>query len=317
MFENNRICKLFRIRYPIVQAGMVWCSGWKLASEVSNAGGLGLLGAGSMSPEILQEHILKSKSSTKNTFGVNLPLFGAYVEDKMEVILRNKVKVVFTSAGNPMIWTPELKKAGAIVVHVVSSGAFAAKAENAGVDAIVAEGFEAGGHNGREETTSFVLLPTVKQAINIPLIAAGGMYSGASLAAANALGADGIQVGSRFAISSESSAHPTFKKKITEINEGDTRLVLKKLTPVRLVKNEFYNKVVEAEEANKSRRELLELLGNGRSKLGIFEGNLTSGELEIGQISSLLEYSEKASYIVNDIVEDYKKTITRLINANQ
>ncbi len=315
MFSENPVCKLFSIDYPIVQGGMIWCSGYKLAVAVSNAGGLGLIGAGSMIPEVLEEHIREAKKNTSAPFGVNIPLLGRDVEDKMKVVLQNSVSIVFTSAGNPLTWTRQLKEAGCTVVHVISSSRFAEKAEAAGADAIVAEGFEAGGHNGREETTSFVLIPAVRQAINIPLIAAGGMYGGKSLLAAFALGADGIQLGSRFAIAEESSAHPNFKQKVTEINEGETRLVLKKLAPVRLIKNDFYQKIVEAEDAGATRKELMELLGRGMSKQGIFEGNLENGELEIGQISALLKKIQPASEIIQDILIEYSQEVKKLTTS--
>lgn len=312
MFSANPVCKLLGIKYPIVQAGMIWCSGYKLAMAVSNAGGLGLIGAGSMKPDVLEEHIQKAQKNTRGPFGVNIPLLGHDVENKINVILRNKVSIIFTSAGNPFTWTQKLKEEKCTVVHVVSSAKFAGKAESAGVDAIVAEGFEAGGHNGREETTSFVLIPSVRKAVRLPLIAAGGMYGGKSLLAASILGADGIQVGSRFAIAKESSAHPEFKKKVIEINEGETRLVLKKLAPVRLIKNDFYKKITEAEDAGASRKELLELLGRGKSKLGIFEGNLDEGELEIGQISAELQKIQSAKEIVEEIVQEYNQEVTKL-----
>lgn len=315
MFEKNRICRLFNIEYPIVQAGMVWCSGWKLAAAVSNAGGLGLIGAGSMTTEILREHIRKASSATQKPFGVNLPLLKREVEEYIHIILEEDVKIVFTSAGNPATWTPILKEHGCTVVHVVSSAKFAVKARDSGVDAIVAEGFEAGGHNGREETTSFVLIPAVRKMIDLPLLAAGGMYDGKSLLAAMALGAEGIQVGSRFALSEESSAHDAFKKKVTEINEGETRLVLKKLTPVRMIMNAFYTKVAEAENAGADRDALKSLLGYGRSRQGIFEGNLEDGELEIGQISALINRIEPAKNIIDDIIDDYKRTLQVLTES--
>ena len=312
MFQGNPVCNLFGIKYPVVQAGMIWCSGYKLAVAVSNAGGLGLIGAGSMTPDVLEEHIRKAQKSTSAPFGVNIPMLGHDIENKINVILRNKVSIVFTSAGNPLTWTKQLKEEGCTLSHVVSSTKFAEKAEAAGVDAIVAEGFEAGGHNGREETTSFVLIPAVHQATKLPLIAAGGMYSGKSLLAAFTLGADGIQIGSRFAIAEESSAHPNFKQKVVEINEGETRLVLKKLAPVRLIKNKFYKKISEAEDAGASRRELLELLGREKSKLGIFEGNLDEGELEIGQISAELKKVQSAKEIMHEIITEYTQEVKKL-----
>lgn len=316
MFTNNRICKLLNIDYPIVQAGMVWCSGWKLATAVSNSGGLGLIGAGSMTVDILREHIRKAKSATQRSFGVNLPLLKKEVEEYINVILEEKVKIVFTSAGNPATWTPILKENECTVIHVVSSAKFAVKAQQSGADAIVAEGFEAGGHNGREETTSFVLIPSVRSATDLPLIAAGGMYSGKSLLAAMALGAEGIQVGSRFAVAEESSSHAIFKEKVIEIKEGETRLVLKKLTPVRMITNAFYNRVAKAESEGADYEELKSLLGYGRSRMGIFEGNLEEGELEIGQVSSLLNHVEPARDIVKDIIDDYTTTLKNLNKSN-
>ena len=312
MFAKNPICKLFNIKFPVIQAGMVWCSGYKLASAVSNAGGLGLLGAGSMEAEILEHHIKKMKEHTQAPFGVNIPLLGPGIENKIEVVLRNKVPIIFTSAGNPLTWTSILKGEDCRVIHVVSSTLYAQKAEAAGVDAIVAEGFEAGGHNGRDETTSFVLLPSVRKITALPLIAAGGLYGGKSMLAAFVLGAEGIQVGSRFAVSEESSAHISFKKKVIEINEGETRLVLKKLAPVRLIKNDFYKKIAEAEDAGASRRELLELLGHGRSKLGIFEGDLSEGELEIGQISSEIKEIQSAGIILKEIISEYTEELKKI-----
>ena len=305
MFSTNRICKLFSIQYPIVQAGMVWCSGWKLAAAVSNSGALGLIGAGSMRPGILQEHIAKARENTQNPFGVNLPMLGHEVEEKIEILLKEKIKIIFTSAGDPTKWTSAFRKEGCTVVHVISSTRTAMKAMDAGVDALVAEGFEAGGHNGREETTSMVLIPAIRSVTSLPLIAAGGMYSGRSLLAAMALGADAIQVGSRFAVARESSAHENFKRKVIEIKEGDTRLIMKKLMPVRMIKNPFFSRIAEAEDKGANRKELLEILGSGRSKKGIFEGDLEEGELEIGQVSALLNDTEPARNIVNDIVEEY------------
>lgn len=303
--NQNKITQLFNIQYPIIQAGMVWCSGWKLASAVSNAGGLGLIGAGSMSPELLEEHIRKCKAATSKPFGVNLPLLYSEVEKQIEIIIREGVKIVFASAGNPSLWTALLKQNGIIVVHVVSSVKFALKAETAGVDAIVAEGFEAGGHNGREETTTFCLLPMVKEAIKIPLIAAGGIGSGRTLLAAMVLGADGVQIGSRFAASNESSAHEKFKRKIIASTEGETVLTLKQLTPVRLIRNKFYASVKLAEEKGAGVEELNGLLGKGRSRKGIFEGDLEEGELEIGQISAAIKEVKSAKEIINEIWEEY------------
>jgi enoyl-[acyl-carrier protein] reductase II len=312
MFADNRICKLFGIRYPVIQAGMVWCSGWKLASAVSNAGGLGLIGAGSMNPELLQEHIEKALESTDQPVGVNIPLMARDAESKINVALKQGIKIIFTSAGNPQAWTGILKQKGCVVTHVISNSSQAQKAEASGADAIVAEGFEAGGHNGREETTSFVLIPAVRKATRLPLIAAGGMYGGNSLAAAMALGADAMQVGSRFAIADESSAHQHFKNKVIEINEGDTRLVMKKLIPVRLIRNKFFEKITAAEDAGAGRRVLLDILGEGRSRKGIFEGDMEEGELEIGQISALLKKKEPAGEIVKDIITEYTRILKQL-----
>lgn len=301
----NRVSGLFGIRYPIVQAGMVWCSGWKLASAVSNAGGLGLLGAGSMYPEILRHHIRSCKAATPNAFGVNIPLLYPEIERLIDIIREEQVKIVFTSAGNPAAWTRLLKDHGITVVHVVSSVKFAMKAEDAGVDAIVAEGFEAGGHNGREETTSLVLIPMVCEAVSIPVIAAGGIADGRTMLAAEALGADGVQIGSRFAASKESSAHEHFKNRIIRATEGDTILTLKQLTPVRMIKNNFYQQVYEAEKRGAKPEELASLLGNQRSKMGIFEGNIEEGELEIGQIAAAIKKIQPAEEIVNEIWTDF------------
>lgn len=306
---KNRICSLFEIKYPIIQAGMVWCSGWKLASAVSNAGGLGLIGAGSMHPETLREHIKKCKSATSLPYGVNVPLMYPQIEEIMEIIMEERVPIVFTSAGNPKTWTAKLKEAGIKVVHVVSSSKFALKSAEAGVDAIVAEGFEAGGHNGREETTTLTLIPQVRKAVDIPLIAAGGISSGESMAAVFALGAEGVQVGTRFALTEESSASDEFKQKCITLNEGDTALSLKKVTPVRLIKNDFYQQVKELEDRGATAEELRELLGRGRSKKGIFEGNLTEGELEIGQIVSDIKQIIPAAQVVKEMVTSYNNTI--------
>ncbi len=302
---TNRITDLFGIRYPIIQAGMVWCSGWELASAVSNAGGLGLLGAGSMHPEILKEHILKCQSRTKKPFGVNVPLMYPQLEEIMQIIIDLNVPIVFTSAGSPKIWTSSLQNHGIKVAHVVSSLKFARKSEEAGVDAVVAEGFEAGGHNGREETTTFCLLPMVSQAISIPLIAAGGIGSGRAMLAAMALGAEAVQIGSRFAVSTESSAHENFKNSIIKAEEGGTELMLKKITPVRLLKNKFYEEVKAAEIQGATKDTLKELLGKGRAKKGIFEGDLAEGELEIGQVSAMIEKSAPASDIFKEIWNEY------------
>jgi enoyl-[acyl-carrier protein] reductase II len=302
---TNRITQLFGIKYPIIQAGMVWCSGWRLASAVSNAGGLGLLGAGSMYPEVLQEHIQKCRTATSQPFGVNVPLLYPDIEKLMKIIMEEGVKIVFTSAGNPATWTTRLKNEGITVVHVVSSVKFAKKSEDAGVDAVVAEGFEAGGHNGREETATFCLIPMVREAVEIPLIAAGGIGTGRGMLGAFALGADGVQVGSRFAASRESSAHPQFKQRVVEATEGDTVLTLKQVTPVRLIKNSFYQQVLEAEQKGAEPQALRELLGRGRAKKGIFEGDMVEGELEIGQISAAIRSIDGAADIVKEIWEEY------------
>ena len=311
---TNRITQLFGIHYPIIQAGMVWCSGWKLASAVSNAGGLGLIGSGSMYPDVLREHINKCKNATKLPFGVNVPLMYPQVDQIMEIIVELEVPVVFTSAGNPKTWTSHLQQKGIKVAHVVSSVKFAMKSEEAGVDAVVAEGFEAGGHNGREETTTMCLIPSVAESISIPLIAAGGIASGRSMLAAFALGAEGVQVGSRFAASIESSGHPDFKKWIVEASEGSTELTMKSLTPVRLLKNDFYRKVKEAERSGASIEEMRTLLGRGRAKAGMFEGNMEEGELEIGQVSSAISSIDSAEEILNGIWEDFIKQKEKLIH---
>jgi enoyl-[acyl-carrier protein] reductase II len=305
MKPTDRVKQLFNIDIPIVQAGMVWCSGWRLASTVSNAGGLGLIGAGSMYPEVLREHIIKCKAATQKPFGVNVPLLYPEIDKLMNVIVDEHVNIVFTSAGNPSTWTGFLKDKGITVVHVVSSIKFARKAEQAGADAIVAEGFEAGGHNGREETTTLVLIPLVRDAVSIPLIAAGGIASGRAMVACEALGADGFQVGSRFAASEESSGHEFFKKKITEAGEGETVLTLKQLAPVRLIKNKFYQQVQEAEARGASKEELENLLGTRRAKRGMFEGNLDDGELEIGQVSAGIHTIEPAATILKQMWQEY------------
>lgn len=302
---NNKITSLFDIDFPIIQAGMVWCSGWKLASAVSNAGGLGLIGSGSMRPEVLEEHVIKCKKATNKPFGVNLPLLYPEIDKHLKTIIEHDVKVVFTSAGNPKKFTSTLKSHGITVVHVISNVKFALKSQEAGVDALVAEGFEAGGHNGREETTTFCLLPMVKEAIDIPLIAAGGIGDGRAMLGAMALGADGVQIGSRFAASDESSASEAFKNRIVEANEGDTELVMKQLTPVRLLKNKFYQEVKEMELTGASSDELREHLGKGRAKKGMFEGNLDEGELEIGQVSAAINDIKPAAGILNEIWEEY------------
>ena len=302
---NNPITRLFGIRYPIVQGGMIWCSGWKLVSAVSNAGGLGLIGAGSMRPEVLREHIVKCRAVCSNPFGVNVPLLYSGVNEIMRVIMEEGVEIVFTSAGNPTTWTNQLKIHGIKVAHVVSSLRFAKKAEAAGVDAVVAEGFEAGGHNGREETTTFSLIPMIREAINLPLIAAGGIGNGRTMLGAMALGADGVQIGTRFAVSPESSAHQAFKKFIIKAGEGDTELVLKALHPVRLLKNSFYRLIKKAELQGATPEMLLDLLGNERSKKGIFEGDLENGEMEAGQVSAIIEKIKPASDIVREIWESF------------
>ncbi len=305
----NPITQLFAIRYPIVQAGMIWCSGWELASAVSNAGGLGLLGAGSMYPEVLKEQIQKCKSATKQPFGVNLPLLYPDIDQHIQTIIEEKVPIVFTSAGNPKTWTSILKNEGIKVVHVVSSAKFALKAQDSGCDAVVAEGFEAGGHNGREETTTMCLIPQVRQAIHLPLIAAGGIGTGKTMLAAMILGADGVQVGSRFVTTPESSAHQAFKEKIIHANEGDTLLTLKELTPVRLLKNKFFNDVMAAYEQDAGTDELQSLLGRGRAKRGMCEGDMEEGELEIGQISAYINEIKPAGDVVKEIVEEYTQLL--------
>ena len=313
---ENRITKLFNIKYPIIQGGMVWCSGWRLASAVSNNGGLGLVGAGSMHPEVLIEHIHKMKEATSKPWGINVPLLYPEIDRLMDIIIKEGVKIIFTSAGSPKKWTPTLKAHGITVVHVVSSALFARKCEEAGVDAIVAEGFEAGGHDGREETTTMALIPQVAATCHLPLIAAGGIASGRSMYAAFALGAEGVQIGTRFAVAKESSAHPAFKQKVFETGEGDTILTLKKIAPTRLIKNEFYEQVQQLENKGASVDELRELLGKGRAKLGIFEGNLTEGELEIGQAASMLHHEESVSEIIRDITGEFNETVAKLANLS-
>ena len=301
----NRITELFHIEHPVIQGGMVWCSGWRLASAVSNAGGLGLLGAGSMHPETLREHIRKCRAATDKPFGVNVPLMYPQLEDIMHLLADEGVRIVFTSAGNPKLWTPFLKDHGVTVVHVVSSSRFARKCEEAGVDAVVAEGFEAGGHNGREETTTMCLIPAVRGAVGLPLIAAGGIGTGRGMLAAMALGAEGVQIGTRFALTEESSAHPDFKALGLDLAEGDTKLLLKKLSPTRLVKGAFRRAVEEAEDRGASPDELRELLGRGRAKLGMFEGNLTEGELELGQVASLFHCRQSVAEVMSEILAEY------------
>lgn len=302
---TNKITQLFNIKYPIIQGGMVWVSGWKLASAVSNAGGLGLIGAGSMYPEVLREHIQKCKKATDKPFGVNVPMLYPEIEKIMDIIAEEEVKIVFTSAGNPKTWTTFLKEKGIIVVHVVSSVKFALKSQEAGVDVIVCEGFEAGGHNGREESTTFTLIPMVKKEVKIPVIAAGGIASGRGMLAAMILGADGVQIGSRFAATNESSAHQNFKQTIVEVKDGDTHLTLKELAPVRLVKNKFYQQVQELYKQNPSVDQLKELLGRARAKKGIFEGDLEDGELEIGQIAGFIDEIKPAKEVLDEIINEF------------
>jgi enoyl-[acyl-carrier protein] reductase II len=311
---QQNITKLFNIEYPIVQGGMIWVSGYKLASAVSNAGGLGLIGAGSMYPEVLREHIQKCKQATHKPFGVNVPMLYPDIQKIIDIIIEEEVKIVFTSAGNPKTWTSFLKEKGITVVHVVSSVKFALKAELAGVDAVVCEGFEAGGHNGREETTTFTLIPMVKEQVKIPVIAAGGIGSGRGMLAAMVLGADGVQIGSRFAATSESSAHQNFKNTIINVKDGDTQLTLKELAPVRLVKNKFYNEVQELYKTKPTLEELKELLGRARAKKGMFEGDLEDGELEIGQIAGLIHEIKPAKAVLNEIIEEFN-IVKTLINS--
>ncbi|MBC5634582.1 NAD(P)H-dependent flavin oxidoreductase [Parabacteroides hominis] len=303
----NRICQLFGIQYPIIQGGMVWCSGWRLASAVSHAGGLGLIGAGSMHPEVLREHIRKCQAATDKPFGVNVPLMYPEIDALMNILVEEHVKIVFTSAGNPKTWTGFLKEHGIKVAHVVSSSKFAVKCEQAGVDAVVAEGFEAGGHNGREETTTLCLIPAVRRATSLPLMAAGGIGTGSAMLATFALGAEGVQIGTRFALTKESSAHENFKQLCLNLNEGDTKLLLKKLSPTRLVKGGFTTAVEEAEARGASVEEMKELLGKGRAKKGIFEGDLKEGELEIGQVASLFREMQTAEEVIKEIIEDFRK----------
>lgn len=308
----NRICDLFGIKYPIIQGGMVWCSGWRLASAVSNAGGLGLIGSGSMYPEVLRDHIRKCKSATDNPFGVNIPLMYPQISDVMQIVVDEGVKIVFTSAGNPKTWTKFLHDHGIIVAHVVSSSTFAGKCEEAGVDAIVAEGFEAGGHDGREETTTMCLIPQVKRMISTPLIAAGGIATGEGILAAMTLGAEGVQIGTRFALTEESSAHFSFKDRCLRLYEGDTKLTLKQLSPVRLVKNEFFNRVEEAEQRGASVDELRGLLGKGRAKKGVFEGDITDGELEIGQVASMFRTSQSVGEVMLELIGDFDDALKKV-----
>ena len=309
----NKISELFGIRYPIIQAGMIWCSGWELASAVSNAGGLGLIGAGSMYPEILREHIKKCKAATSKPFGVNLPLIYPQMDEIVDVVIEEGIRIVFTSAGNPKKWTQHFHDHGIKVAHVIANVKFAMKCEEAGVDAVVAEGFEAGGHNGPEETTTMTLIPMVREAIELPLIAAGGIATGRGMMAAMALGAEGVQIGSRFVASEESSAHEMFKKSVIAVKDGDTALSLKKLIPVRLVKNDFYLRVKELENSGAGREELMELLGRGRAKLGMFEGDMQEGELEIGQIAGLINEIKPAAVILEDILEEFEEERLKLL----
>ena len=309
---ENTITRLFKIKYPIIQAGMIWNSGWRLASAVSNAGGLGLIGAGSMYPDVLREHIQKCKKATQKPFGVNVPMLYPNIEEIMRIIIDEGVKIVFTSAGNPKTWTTHLKNHGITVVHVVSSVKFAIKSELAGVDAVVAEGFEAGGHNGREETTTFTLIPMVREKIKIPLIAAGGIASGRGMLAAMILGADGVQIGSRFVASEESSAHQNFKEEVVKAADGDTHLTLKELAPVRLIRNQFFNELQELYQNKPTVDELKEKLGRGRAKKGMFEGDLVNGELEIGQIAGLIHEIKPAAEIVQEIVNEFNEVKTSL-----
>jgi enoyl-[acyl-carrier protein] reductase II len=309
---NNRITQLFNIQFPIIQAGMIWCSGWRLASAVSNAGGLGIIGAGSMYPEVLKEHIRKCKAATNRPFAVNIPLLYPDIEKHIQIIIDEKVPIVFSSAGSPKKWTSVLKENGITVVHVCASSALAKKVEEAGCDAVVAEGFEAGGHNGREETTTMVLIPQVVNAVNIPVIAAGGIGTGRTMAAAFALGAEGVQIGSRFVASPESSAHAYFKQAILDAKEGDTKLSMKKLVPVRLLKNKFFQEVEALENQGAGGGELLELLGRARAKKGMFEGDMDEGELEIGQISGYINEMKPAADIMNEIVNEFNTTCEQL-----
>ena len=309
---ENKLTNLLQIQYPIIQGGMIWNASWRLASAVSNAGGLGIIGAGSMHPEVLKENIEKCQAATNKSFAVNVPLLYPQIEDILKIIVDAGVKIVFSSAGNPKIWTGHLKSAGITVVHVVSSSKFAIKSVEAGVDAVVAEGFEAGGHNGADETTTMCLVPLVKKAVSIPVIAAGGIGTGASMLAAMALGADGVQIGSRFAASIESSGHANFKASVVEAKEGSTKLTMKKVIPVRLLKNEFYKAIQTSEDAGASQQELMDLLGKGRAKKGMFEGDLEEGELEIGQISAQIDQIKPVSDIVRDIVEEFNQLSEKL-----
>lgn len=311
---QNKITDLFKIKYPIIQGGMIWASGWRLASAVSNAGGLGIIGAGSMYPKVLREHIQKCQEATQKPFGVNIPMLYPDIDKLMDIIIEMGIKIVFTSAGNPKTWTSYLKEKGITVVHVVSSLKFALKSQEAGVDAIVAEGFEAGGHNGRDETTTFTLIPSIKGKITIPIIAAGGIATGRGMLAAMVLGADGVQVGSRFVASNEASSHELFKQKVVEATEGDTQLTLKELVPVRLIKNKFYNDIREAYANGASIEQLKEVLGRARSKRGMFEGDMDEGELEIGQVSTLIHDIKPAAQIVEDMMREFEAAKKEVLN---
>ena len=312
----NRIKELFGIKYPIIQGGMIWCSGWELASAVSNAGGLGLIGSGSMYPEVLREHIQKCKKATDKPFGVNIPLIYPNIDEHIQIIIDEGVKIVFSSAGNPNKYTSYLQEKGIIVVHVIANTKFALKSVAAGVDAIVAEGFEAGGHNGKDEITTMCLIPKIADEVNIPLIAAGGISDGRAMLAAMCLGADGVQIGSRFAVCKESSAHENFKNYVFDAKDGATDLTLKEITAVRLLKNEFYQKIQEAYLAKATTKELKELLGRGRAKKGMFEGNLSEGELEIGQVSSMINKMQTSKEIIDEIIDDFNKVKSHLSALN-
>jgi enoyl-[acyl-carrier protein] reductase II len=310
----NRITKLLNIKYPIIQAGMVWCSGWRLASASSNNGALGVLGAGSMYPDVLREHIIKCKAATNKPFAVNIPLFYPQIEALFDILFEENIKIVITSGGNPELYTKRMRDAGITVIHVVANVKFAQKSENAGVDAIVAEGFEAGGHNGRDETTTMCLIPSIVKSVNIPVIAAGGIATGTTMLAAMSLGADGVQIGSRFAISKESSAHDIFKNYVLSARDGDTVLTLKELAPVRMLKNEFFQKIQSIYNRSGSKEELVELLGRGRIKKGVFEGDLRDGNLEIGQVSAIINSINSVEEIINEVISDYKKAQENLFS---
>jgi enoyl-[acyl-carrier protein] reductase II len=312
METNNSICRLLNIQYPIIQGGMVWCSGWRLAAAVSNSGGLGLIGAGSMTPELLAEHITKAQQATNKPFGVNIPLMYSRIEESIDIIIKSGVKIVFTSAGNPALYTKRFKNEGIIVVHVVANQKFAEKCEQAGVNAIVAEGFEAGGHNGREETSAFTLIPLIRACTSLPLIAAGGISSGQSILAAMALGADGVQIGTLFAASQESSAHDNFKHAIIEAGDGATFLSYKKVSPTRMLKNLFWEKLNDAEQKGASKEDLMAIVGKGHAKMGIFEGNITEGELEMGQVAALIKQIRPASDIIQTLISEFNQATQKL-----